>query len=934
MANDVAISKKPTKTVKSVTTPKRESGGSHKMIVDVNIGDALVSTKSDSRCDKIAMGWKLGTSKKIKKSSTSGEAAISSSNKKFTKTKKLNSFNGHTRSDFWPYTTVKLTSVSFWCQPFNKYGKAKKVTKTREFKVPAKPTLSAFSISQYGVVSCTITSDAGEGYAERARTRYKVTIKNTRTGKTFTNEDNSFTALTKTVTYNVSDYQQLTYGQYVSITVEAWNQGYAGNSATATKTYYTGYPAQATISGVDVSSKSQTGKVTVRIKTNSTTAHPVDEVELEYLANVTYATAGSIPADVSWTSSNIIDDAQCTALAIPVGTIGIPDPGKYNWVRVKSWHAIENVLYRYSAPERVKGLETPAQTAADDEIKIVSTEIGADGESVKVLMGWDVDGQDDSTGTELSWADAEDAWKSTDPPDTFEFDWNDGSYTDTSVTPNVTYPKSATITIKRLEPGQNVFVRARRFLDLNGERTWGVYSNAKTQLPSSEVIGEPESVFLSIPGFVPRGSSALASWTLGSTAEQTYWALMTSSGKVIADGDGTTNSYPVTSERLETFATDNAVTLYLAVSTGGELIVSDTKKVIIVEPPTLALTPLSTLTAQPLQFSITSNTAARVIASITAQGIGGQGAAGIFEQFNGDTVWSANMQPLWTESEGTYSVTIALGENAQFYDGAGYTLSVQAIDDSTGLKSEVVTSDFTVEWAHQAVAAVDSVVTPRNYYDNNGIHRMVADVTLTAPTGAAQTDVYDVYRYTADGASLIGSGYPAGVTVTDEYAPFGKDMDLYYRIVTRTADGDEEFADIPYAQDGRVLRFDWPYGTLELPYNIDISDSYAKQSTIRTHMDGVSNAYWNAGVRRSARYSSQIIRIDNQKDVAAARQLARYAGGVFVRTPDGSAFEADVQVNDMSTTGVIQMFSLTIEEIEPTAAFMLPPYETDTEDES
>ena len=930
---DVEISKKPNKTVKSVTTPKRESGGSHKMSVDINLGDALVNTKSERRCNKMNIGWKLGTSKKIKKASTSGEISISSSNKKFTRTKNLNSFNGHTRSDFWPYTTVKLNSVSFFCQPFNKYGKAKKVTKTREFKAPATPTIGAFSITQYGVVSCTITSDAGEGYAERARTRYQVKVKNTRTKTDKTIEDSSFTALTKTVTYNVSDYQQLAYGDYVAITVTAWNQGYAGNSVDApSKTYYVGYPAAATIKGVDVSSKSQTGKVTVRIDTNSTTAHPVDEVELEYLANVSYATASSIPGDTTWTASNIVDDAKCTALAIAVGTIGIPDPGKYNWVRVKSWHAVENVLYRYSTPQRVKKLETPSPTAADDEIKIISTALGEDGESAKVLMGWDADGQDDSTGTELSWADTEDAWRSTDPPDTFEFEWSDGSYTDTSVTPSVTYRKSATITIKRLQPGQNVYIRARRYLDLNGVRSYGEYSNAKTQIPSSEVTGEPESVSLSFPGFVARGESALASWTVGSTAEQTYWAIMTAAGEVLLDGTGITNNAVVPFERIETFAVNNALDVYLSVTTGGDPILSDVKTITIVEPPTLALAPLSTLTAQPMQFTLTSNKAARIIASIIAQGASGQNAAGIYEQFNGDTVWSANLQPLWTESSGTYSVTVQITEPQDFIDGAGYTLNVQAIDDETGLKSDEISSDFGVAWAHQAVAADNSTVVPNDYYDSDGIHHMDATITVVAPSGAAQTDVYDIYRYTADGAVLIGSGYPAGYSVVDEYAPFGKEMDLYYRIVTRTVDGDEEFADITYELDGRMLRFDWPYGVLELPYNIEISDAYAKQSAMRMHLDGTNNAYWNAGVKRTARYSSQIIRLDSQDDVAAARQLARYPGGVFVRTPDGSAFEADVQISDMSTSGVIQLFSLNIEEIATTDAFMLPVYEVDVDD--
>ena len=182
---------------------------------------------------------------------------------------------------------------------------------------------------------------------------------------------------------------------------------------------------------------------------------------------------------------------------------------------------------------------------------------------------------------------------------------------------------------------------------------------------------------------------------------------------------------------------------------------------------------------------------------------------------------------------------------------------------------------------------------------------------------------------TSDGATLIGSGYPGNKTVVDKYAPFGSGMDLFYRIAMRTANGDESFADIPYTLNVGVLRFDWPYGTLELPYNIEIADSYSKSTARRLHMDGVNNIYWNEGVTRTAKYSSQIIRLDSQQDIAAARQLARYPGSVFVRTPDGSAFEADVQISEMSTNYPLQLFSLSITEVSPTDTYKLPPNETE-----
>lgn len=931
MPDTVAITRKPSVTLKALTTPAREAGGSYKMTSTFVVGAALVSEKSDSRATAVSFGWKLSTQdgkkKSTIKSEKTGTAAISASVREFSRSCNINSFNGLTRASFYPHTSRKLLGVSVWARPYNSFGNGETVSQTRKFLPPEKPTIGAFSVNEEtGVVSCTITSNAGNGYRERRRTRYQVIIHNTKTKKKWTNEDSSFTALSHTVTYNAASYQQLEYGDYIQVTVRAWNQGFAGdsnNGKPVERTYYMSYPAVTTISKVSVSSRAASGKCTVVLKTNSTAQHPVDRVSLEYLPNSDYAKASTIPGDTTWTDAQIVDDAKCTALAMPVANL-IPDPGKYTWVRVKSEHAIPDVLYRYSEPKRVKGLETPLPSAADDDIKILGEPtLGVDGESLVVSLGWNADGQDDSTGTELSWADAEDAWRSTDPPETFEFTWSDGSKS----YGGVTYNDSATITIKNLDAGQTVFIRARRFLDANGERTYGDYCNAQAQMPSSAVQAEPESVALSLPGFVAAGSAALASWTLSSPKEQLSWQLRASDGTVIADNDGIANNFQIPFDRLESLATDGTLELRVEVSTGGDVIVSDYKSVTIVSAPTVAIGTLSTLTAQPLSFDLTSNVAARIIATITAAGIGGQNAGGDYEQHAGDCVWSVDTEPIWTESSGTYSTTITLDDGQPLLDGCEYTLEVQAIDLTTGLKSAVVSADFDVSWLHQAVAPDSSTVTPSDYVDSDGVHHITATVGIVAPTGAAQTDVYDVYRCTADGAQLIGAGYPGGASVVDEYAPFGSGMSLFYRIATRTVDGDEEFADVPYQLGVKTLRFDWPFGTLELPYNIEIDDSYSKNVTFRNHMDGAYSAYWNQGVKRTAKYSSQLIRLDSQEDVAAARQLARYPGGVFVRTPDGSAFEADVQISDMSTSGVMQLFSLTITEIEPTGSYDLPPYE-------
>lgn len=924
----VTITQAPNVAVSSLSTPNRTAGGSYAMTSALNIGGTLLAQSSNRRATKVDYGWSLLTSESVAGSQTVGMISVSTQ-ATHTLSANLNSFNGLTRSSFYPLTNVKLQGVTVWARPGNMHGSGPTTAQTRTINVPVAPVISDYSVSAGASVSCTITSDAGQGNDERYRTRYKMTVYNTRTRTTTVRYDTSSTNTTMSLSYDVTDYQQLSYGDYVQITTEAWNQGFAGDSVHVTKTFYMSYPAQTTIKDVQCSSTSSTGKTNVLINTNSSTQHPVDEVSLEYLANTTYEKASDISGSASWSSHSITDNAACTALSIPNNATGfIPDAGKYTWVRVKSERSVlSSTLVRYSEPARVRPLETPAPTASDDEIKIISTSLGADAKSIAVLMGWDISGTDDSTGTELSWADAEDAWRSTDQPSTFEFDWSDGSYTDTSVTPNVTYQKSATIVIKNLEYGQSVYVKARRFMDYEGDRTYGEYCNAKALMPSSSVAGIPEGVTFYAPGYIPRDGTVTLSWEVGGLHEQRTWAIVTASGANIAYGTGTTNSAKVDASRLAEFATNNVVTLHVEVTTGGDPISSTAQAIKIVDYPTLALTVGSSLTAQPFSFTATTNISCRIVATITALGTGGQNPGGTYEQYAGDTVWSDELLPIYTAGQNsTLVASITLDKGQNFIDGQRYRLTVQAFDDTTGLSSEKKSAEFGVAWSHQAKAAESCTVTPANEYDSDGVHHVKATIAIVAPTGANQYDRYDVYRCSGEGAYLIGSDYPASYTAVDEYAPFGDGANLFYRIATRTVDGDVEFADIPYTLNAKMLRFDWPSGSLELPYNIEISDGYSKNVAFRMHQEGVYNAYWNPGVTHTSRHSSQIVRIDGKGQVAAARQLARYPGSVMVRTPEGNAFEADVQISEMSTSGVIQLFSLSITEIEPTGAYDLAPY--------
>lgn len=926
MAN-VSITKKPSKAVSNLCAPKRGSGN-RKMKSTWKVPADLTKGSKKDRAESLIIEWTLNIPGK------NDPKYVKTEKNEKTKSSEINLNNltigktTYTRASFYPcHSTRKLHSVTCKVTPKNKKGNGKAASQTRKFEAPRAPSISDFSFNtENGEVSATITTDAGDDYKERYDTRYIVYIENTRTGAKYNYLDTSSTSTSIGITFDASDYQQLSYGQYIYIKITAWARGFEGDSDKKTREMYVSYPAQATVQSVGVSAKDSTGKATVVIKTNNTAQHPVDRVKLEYLANVTYAKESDIPGDASTTETNIIDDAQCTALAMPVGPL-IPDKGKYTWVRVKSWHLSEDVLYRYSAWMRVTELETPAPTAADDEIVILDAHAGADGQSAIVLLGWNADGQDDSTGTELTWADEEDMWKSTKEPSKYEFEWSDGAVTHEGIT----YRDSATLTIKDLEEATQYFIKARRYL-VDDVTTYSPYSNAATVLTSEK----PEKVIASCDRYVPTGKALSIFWTFSGNGLQKEWQIVSSGGTVLAKGEGGISSTQISAERLREFCTNNSITFTVQTSTGSGFVTSEEHTVTIIDTPEIALNVTSPLTVQPFSFVVTANALCDLIVIVSAQGASGQYPDGIRRQTKGDTVHSDVYVPEWTENQGVYSCSITLPGGLNFWDNASYTLAVTAIDRTTGLRSAEMIADFAVSWAHQAVDPGDYItVTPIDTYDEEGFHRMACEIALTPPAESAATDVFDIYRLTGDGAQLIGEGFPLTYTAYDEYAPFGINVDLAYRVAIRTLDGDVEFSDIDYEFAQKTLRFDWTGGFLELPYNLSIGDTYKKDVEIRQHMDGSVDGYWNQNIARTSKLSTDVIKIDQKLDIDMARALARYAGSVFIRTPEGSAYEGDVQVSDMSANNKHMMaIAIDVQETGLTKEFVLPtPFDLEDEEE-
>lgn len=948
------ITKKPSISVKSLSAPKRISG-THKMEATWKIPNDLVNSKKNDRATSLKVTWSLGIPGKDPK-----DVEWEPNEKATRDTINLNNIKigkkTYTRDSFYPrHGTRKLKYVTVRVQAKNKKGTESGVKETRKFEQPRKPNISALSFNtENGVVSATITTDAGDDYHERDDTWYTMKVTNPfENGGKEKTVHNTYTRQTShTITYDASSYMQLDpVTQFIKIVVTAYARGYAGNSDAATpRTMYVSYPAQASIDGVDVVGRDATSKCTVRINPNSTTEHPVDKVRLEYAADVIYDNADDIPGG-EWTTTDIVDNGKCTALSIATSEL-IPSRGNHTFVRVVTYHLHEGVLYRYSKPYKISKLEVEQAPAASIDIDIIDARPGADGKSAVVTLGWNGDGSDDFTGTEISWAETEDTWKSTEDPDSYRFTWSDGIYPKTGT---VEYNDSATITIKGLSEGETYYIKARRYLDAEIEQT-----SEYTESAIVTTNQAPESIVASCLPAVAEGNPLTVYWTFAGNGIQTDWRLphlvydsiedeYVQDGTYLGTGKGSTGAVQISAETLADFANNNVVTFAAEASTGSKFETSNMLTVNIVQQPTLAITAPSIMVEQPYQFTAVSNILCDLILIVTSQGASGQFPQGKLRQTAGDTIYSNVVTPEWVADESNWSAQITLPNGLAFWNLGTYTLSVVAIDRTTNLRSPEVITSFGVEWTNQAVSPTQLAYTAtadtevdvnKAYYelveseyievipdgtenpasegwytqtvteyvslividekDVDGDHIQAVQINLTPPAGSRETDVYDIYRMDIEKPHLIGEGFPLTYTAIDEYAPFSEDDELSYRIAIRTEDGDIEFADISYSAECKNIRFDWADGSLELPYGNSISDSFVKDVDIRQHMNGSSDGYWNPNIERKSSLNSSIIKIAQPRDIERTRALARHAGAVFVRLPNGSAFEADVQVTDLS----------------------------------
>lgn len=691
---------------------------------------------------------------------------------------------------------------------------------------------------------------------------------------------------TLTYTVNRAEAGNL-YGDndYILLIWSAYAKGLKGNSSTSWRYLNIAKPAKPKIAHIV---KSTSGKglnvgisydqqwVNVTGRNTGYYAHPVETAKL-YIA---YAEKkGQIE---TWTE--VGDEISTFGKGFFISDDDItPEVGQHVFLKCKTFYQIYetesdvvmvNDDYYYTQ-------ESSQEDAPTSVVEVISTSAGEDNASVYAVIDYP-----NNTATynacEISYSTDSNAWESTKQPDTYQMKdtlWQDK----TSKSKKGSNYSSSSIKISELDEGTKYYVRARRYntTDEDDRTNWSKRVEQSTN--QDELTG---LVLTAGNDVVATRKPISFSWEFPDDLKQTRWYLYHSplskpKGTIGACGTGS-----ITSCSYTPLSADTHAFCLLAYFEDGRDMASKTITVQAIDAPKLSFStlPKAPLTSLPQTFTVKADQAqANIQVKVLSLGIINSKPDGDEQQYRGDVVYS---------TEGTGEVTCTINDGSLLWDNGTY--QVQAISSSNGVKSDIYTTNFTVNYSSTVTAptADNVVITP------------TTDKGATVQVNNLDSGLtWDLYRATKDGRNfLIAKDKASGGTVRDDFAPFCSSSDSQYIVLVKNAQQQYDYAYYDYTAKASVLRFDWSDNFVELPYNIEISDETDKQFEQQIYLDGTQKGAWGASVIRTSSLSTDTIYITDEEIQRKVRELGRYQGAVFVRTPLGQAYTANVEVKDISKT--------------------------------
>lgn len=543
----------------------------------------------------------------------------------------------------------------------------------------------------------------------------------------------------------------------------------------------------------------------------------------------------------------------------------------------------------------------------------------------------------EANGVEISWANHDDAWESTDGPSTYSIEnqrvtsWN----------------------ITGLDLGKWYF--RLRLYKVDGDAvTYGTYSDIKDYT----LYSTPDTPLLQVvPSDVAPDGKVTCYWSF--TAKEGDEQIQASICEATIDSNGTVHYGSIVAytneEQFKTLDVRRLgwtadTTHYLAVKTTtafGEKLDnwSVPKAVRVFAPITASIdsTSLETITVvddatQGISHRQLSLTAMPL--QVSASGAGKDGTMTyIIERvgdysldrpdedtlmgFDGETIAIVQKKAVVINDVPNFDVSINLKNLiGRLDDGAYYNL-IAIAEDSNGQTSRAPAISFAVHWNHQAVMPSATIQV-----DNN---ELVTFITPIRPSsGYASGDTCDIYRLSIDKPVLIYEGAAFNTKYVDPYPTLGENGG--HRIVYKTKYGDyitddNEFAWIDYTKDsGNVIDkfatiIDFGDNRIVLPYDLSLSNKWAKDFIQTKYLGGSIEGDWNPAVEKTVTVNTKIAVKQDSDLIEIMRRLAVYSGVCHVRTPDGSSFAANVDVNEDREERKINMlasFTLNITRIDNT----------------
>lgn len=521
-----------------------------------------------------------------------------------------------------------------------------------------------------------------------------------------------------------------------------------------------------------------------------------------------------------------------------------------------------------------------------------------------ILTGWGWPWSD-ADGAEISWSDHDDAWQSTDEPETYE----------------IPFERPSEWIISGLETGKKWYVRIRLFITNGDERTYGPWSDIK-EVSLAEAPSVPK-LTLSAGVITPDGS-VNAYWAYSSEdgTKQMYAEIceVTISGGVPTYGD--VIAHASTAQSINIKAKDGSrewtagSTHYLALrvmSSAGKL--SDSWSNIVsveVAPPlTCSITSTSlvteTITLDDVSVSVKSLKSLPLTVVVAGADESCETTVAIeraedyrLERPDGRNLDGYKDETVASKTEpGGKAISIDTADLiGRLDDEAKYRITA-TIKDSLGRSTSAEPIEFMVNWSHQALMPEGTVQVDQANY--------VALIKPVAPAGALSTDRVDIYRLSHGYPELIYPGAEFGKTYVDPYPAIG-DMGGH-RLVYRTKEGDyktsvadgHRLAWIDFREEDfdaltvPVSIIDFNGQMIELMYDMDLSDRFEKDFEEVTYLGGSVQGYFGKAVKRKSDIKASII-TDDENAVRTLALLCDYSGPAHIRTRDGSSYWANVDV--------------------------------------